>query len=353
MLGALLLAGLSSVPGAAASVRTLPTPVLHVTVNADGSLLATWSKAANENSIELVLDDNNHSSGQLTSVASLNSSGGCPRDQWCWPDQGTPLYCYDVLHVENTGSCAGIQDLGDSQTSETTGRLTIGATYWVQVLVKDNCVNVGNCAPGQIAAWSNLVKIDDKPTSKGGGSSAGGTAGSTSANVSGNAQLCPVDLQQPCNPANGKTPIARGETIQAVSGAVHLGVKEGSITLEPKAALQSAGEGRWTLLALPKKAPSSGQGNEYEGVAIFNGKAYNIVAIDAHIKPVGTATFKVDRTRKTDSTNKPLSSVTIVSVQKGQVSVQAGGKTQIVSAGYKTTVIGNGTTSKAPTQPTR
>ena len=68
-----------------------------------------------------------------------------------------------MLYVFNTGSCAGIQDLGDSQTQQTTDRLTIGAIYWVQVLVKDSCVNAGNCAPGQIGAWSNVVQVIDPP----------------------------------------------------------------------------------------------------------------------------------------------------------------------------------------------
>jgi len=166
----LVLAGSGAAMTRGTSATALAVPLLNVTVNHDGSLHATWTKDASQDSYELIADsDQTASSGRLTATASpLRCSDGtlqcCPTDTWCWTDRGTPLYCYAVLYHDVTGDCPVHTDLGDPAVSEDTRPLQTGATYYVQVLVEDHCFTTLTCGSQYPTAyWSNVVKIVDNP----------------------------------------------------------------------------------------------------------------------------------------------------------------------------------------------
>ncbi len=144
-------------------------PNLSVTVNPDGSLSASWVMASDQVSMEFLYDTTSGSDGKLTPTATPTCQdgycGGCPQDTWCWPDQGVPLYCYHVLYNDRAGDCAGHFDLGDSDTSYETDSLQVGATYYVQVLVDNQCLEQETNCPDGLPPdyWSNVVQVVDNP----------------------------------------------------------------------------------------------------------------------------------------------------------------------------------------------
>ena len=146
-------------------------PVLSVSVNPDGSLHATWTMASDQVAYEFLYDTATGSGGKLTPTEALQQcSDGtmncCQPDTWCYAAQGVPLYCYYVLYNDRTGDCPGHFDLADSDTSYDTGPLTAGSTYYVQVLVYNECFSAGNCTSENFnlyAYWSNVVQLTDNP----------------------------------------------------------------------------------------------------------------------------------------------------------------------------------------------
>jgi len=155
-------------------------PSLSVTVNPDGSLHATWTMASDQISEEFLYDTPSATAGRLVPVgtwqAQSDGSGDVqqwcePTGSWCYPDQGDPFYCYAALYQNETGDCPGHFDLGDTETSYDTDPLQSGETYFVQVLVANECLGQGNCPdvagngiPYNPEYYSNVVQIVDNPS---------------------------------------------------------------------------------------------------------------------------------------------------------------------------------------------
>ena len=148
-------------------------PHLVAVSAANGSIHATWQVPAGEKMEEFLYD----SSSKPAPPASPGDNNACDPESWCWPGNGTPLYCYYPVYHDRTGDCVGHFDLGDKQASFDTDPLTVGKTYYVQVSSMDACVAVSTPCDWPYEYYSNIVPVTIKVTkSKTGGG--GGTSGS-------------------------------------------------------------------------------------------------------------------------------------------------------------------------------
>ena len=264
---------LLAVAGAAAPSQAAPTsggspPVLSVTVNADGSLHATWAVPAGEKMEEFLYDDPADYGGRLADVGTpiaptyAGGSPGCARDTWCWPEQGVPLYCYfPVYQPDVAGDCPGHFDLGDTEDSYDTEPLQVGATYYVQVTSMDTC-DAGCAYPDEY--WSNVVTIVDNPPAKrgggttttgkttttGGGTSGGTTAKGATAKVS-FSQAVTVRHRDGTTETTTSATLVDGDTISSPGKPTKLTFAWGVVWLDAGAELEYAPYGltlRWMVV---------------------------------------------------------------------------------------------------------
>lgn len=253
----LLTAAGSAAPSQAALTTGGSPPVLTVTVNADGSLHATWKVPAGEHMMEFLYDDASGSGGALTPVAAATpptyagGNPGCAYDTWCWPEQGIPLYCYAVLYHDRTGDCPGHSDLGNAQNSFDTAPLRVGETYYVQVTSMDACVADGGPCPYPYEYWSNVVKIVDKPPAKsaGGGGASGGKTGTT-AKVS-FSQTVTISHRNGTTTKTTSATLVDGDTVSSPGTPTKITFPWGVVWLDSGAQLEYAPYGltvRWLVV---------------------------------------------------------------------------------------------------------
>lgn len=150
--------------------RSLPVPVLKVTVGQDGSLTATWTKGDGEDSYDLYWNTDGGLARVVAPVGcSYDPNTLCVGQDWAFPSQGVPLACkwYEDKSNTPTGGkeCTGYEDLADAQTTATVSGLQAGATYYLQVLVADHCFTLLDCPHGLSSPeyWSAVVQVVDTP----------------------------------------------------------------------------------------------------------------------------------------------------------------------------------------------
>jgi len=234
-------------PRPVAAARAAGPPQLHAVARPDGTVHATWTVPPGTKMEEFLYDTSDH----LANIGRFANPGdaGCGLDNWCWPERGTPLYCYFVLYHDRTGDCPGHADLGDKQTSIDIGPLKKG-TYYLQVTSMDQCVGETGPCPSPDEYWSNVFTISVNPTKGGGGSSGGsssGGAGSIGATTSGTARVAftkTVKISRPGGAAvyTKSTVLLPGDIVSSLGSPTHISVAGGALVLDRNSTLTFKGD---------------------------------------------------------------------------------------------------------------
>ncbi len=171
LVASVVVCGFILVPAVRARAADSPPTITSVSVNSDASLTVKWTKSADQDSYELLYDTTNTPAPLGTTAPCPNNpSSTCvtPVGAWGLPQDGTPLECYWTYTGQHnsTWTCIGHQDLADDATSASTSPLTVGTTYYVQVLVFPHAFSgAGACDLAcEEGYYSNVVSVVDRPT---------------------------------------------------------------------------------------------------------------------------------------------------------------------------------------------
>ena len=168
------LALLAVVIPAGQAARTGGAPSLTAVAQPDGTVHATWTLPAGTIGEELIYDQTGAQADTGTLAAGAYGCGSV--DTWCWPARGVPLKCY-FLHSHGDGApCPGDIDIGNTQTTLDTDPLTVGQTYYFQILSMDACVGETSPCPAPWQYWSNLVAVKIVKTASAPSTGSGGSS---------------------------------------------------------------------------------------------------------------------------------------------------------------------------------
>ncbi len=238
--------------GSTAARRSGGVPPHLVAVSAaDGSIHATWQVPAGEKMEEFLYD----TSSKPAPLASPGGNNACDPESWCWPGNGTPLYCYYPVYHDRTGDCAGHFDVGDHQASFDSSPLTAGKTYYVQVSSMDACVAVSTPCDWPYEYYSNIVpvtiKVTKSKTGGGGGSSGSGgknSGGSSSAGKASGTARVSFTKTVTITRADGSTVqtkstvLVAGDVVRTLGSPARVTIPNGQLVLDRNSQVEYAGD---------------------------------------------------------------------------------------------------------------